>query len=286
MSSPPASEPKIYRDEEKTAKNREKQRKEIIMYTERVLSRILSKPTLWKDPDMSKIRSYIEQIRNDSSNYPDKSKLISDLSTSTTVVQKITSTTTPELSEKFIEGVYDCSTETHIGLNYVPIVQIINHELRNRSFFCYVRKEIVSVKSITLTALDKSGYHIPIKLSTQEHAKYFSGSIQKGTILAIEKFTSLYFEYTLNEKNTSKPTNVIVLGLAIKVLGHFDPVFADNFVCKKQLSVNFLPVKTIEMEDDSSTSSLIKRKFETDSPLYLTQMPDDDDNDNDNQSGK
>ena len=42
----------------------------------------------------------------------------------------------------------------------------------------------------------------------------------------------------------------------------------------------------MEIEDDSSTSLLIKRKFETDSPLYLTQMPDDDDNDNDNQSGK
>ena len=90
----------------------------------------------------------------------------------------------------------------------------------------------------------------------------------------------------MNEKNTSKPTNVIKLELAIKVLGHFDPVFADNFVCKKQLSVNFLPVKAIEMEDDSSTSSLIKRKFETDSQLFLTQMLDDDDNDNGNQSGK
>ena len=179
MSSPPPSEPKICRDEEKTAKNKEKHRKEIIMYTERVLSRILSKPTLWKDPDMSKIRSYIEQIRNDPSNYPDKPTLFSDLSTSIEVVPKITSTTTPELSDKFIEGVYDCSTETHDDLKYVFIVQIINHELRNCSFYCYVKKEIVSVKSITLTALDKSGYHIPVKLSTQEHKNISQGPYKK-----------------------------------------------------------------------------------------------------------
>ena len=208
MSSPKPSETKIYKDEEKTVKSKLKQRKEIILYTERVLSRILSKPTLWNDPDMSKIKLYIEQIRNDKFNYPDKPSVSSDITDSTevimtsniTTIPKITTTTTPGLSDNFIEGVYDCTTKTHSDLNYVPIVQIVNHELRNRSFYCYVKKEIVSVKSITLTALDKSGYHIPVKLSTQEHSKYFSGSIQKGTILAIEKFTSLYFEYTLNEK--------------------------------------------------------------------------------------
>ena len=298
MSSPTSTEPKIHKDELKAAKSKSKQRNEIISYTEKVLFRMLEKPTLWNDPAVSNTRGYIEQIRNDRVNFPDKSSVSGDITASTDVsittqhtnIAMISSTTTPNLSEKFIKQVYDCSVNTQTDLDYVPVLQIINHEIRNRSFYCYVQKKIVSVKSITLTALDKSGYHIPLKLSTQVHQQYLSGLIQKGTIVEIPKFTALYFEYTLSERNNTKPTNVLVLVLALKIIGHFDPVFSDNFVNKKQLSINFSQAIVEKTTKDSTCS--FKRKFEDGNEdgndYMLTQAFHSNDDDNDNQltSGK